>query len=39
MTLQSDNKSHSLIDNLWAELGLMTVVIVIVIALAWRYVW
>jgi hypothetical protein len=39
MTLQSDNKGHSLTDNLWAELSLMTAVTVILIALAWRYVW
>jgi len=34
-----DNKDHSLTENLWAELSLMTAVIVIAIALAWRYVW
>jgi len=33
------NKDHSLTENLWAELSLTTVVVVILIALAWRYVW
>ena len=37
--MQSDNKGDSLTDNLWAELSLMTAVIVIAIALAWAYVW
>ena len=38
MTMQSDNKGHSPAKT-WAELSLMTVVVVILIALAWRYVW
>ena len=29
----------SLTDNLWAEMSLMMVLVVIVLALAWRYVW
>jgi hypothetical protein len=33
------NKDHGLTDNLWAELSLMTAVIVIVMALTWQYVW
>jgi hypothetical protein len=39
MTMQSNNKSESLTDNLWAEMSLMMVLVVIVLALAWRYVW
>jgi hypothetical protein len=39
MTMQSDNKSRSPADNLWAQLSLLTVVAVIVIVLASRYVW
>jgi hypothetical protein len=33
-----DNEGHSLAKT-WAELSLMTAVIVIAIALAWAYVW
>jgi len=39
MTMQSNNKSSSPADNLWAQLGLLAVVAVIVIVLASRYVW
>ena len=39
MTMQSDNRGDSLTDNLWAEMSLMMVLVVIVLALAWRYVW
>jgi hypothetical protein len=39
MTMQSDNKSRSPAENLWAQLGLLAVVAVIVIILASRYVW
>jgi hypothetical protein len=39
MTMQSDNKSRSPADNLWAQLGLLAVMAVIMIALASRYVW
>jgi hypothetical protein len=37
MTMQSNNKAHSPAKT-WAELSLMTAVLVIVIALAWAYV-
>ena len=37
--MQSDNRGDSLTDNLWAEMSLMMVLVVIVLALAWRYVW
>ena len=39
MTMQSDNNSRSPADNLWAQLGLLAVVAVIMIVLASRYVW
>ena len=39
MTMQTNNKGHSLSDNLWAEMSLMMVLVVIILALAWRYVW
>ena len=38
MTIQSDNKGNSPAKT-WAELSLMTALLVIVIALAWAYVW
>jgi hypothetical protein len=38
MTMHSDNKAHSA-AKAWAELSLMTAVIVIAIGLAWTYVW
>ena len=37
--MQSDNKGDSLTDNLWAELSVLAVVTVILIILAWGYVW
>ena len=36
--MQSDNKGDSLTDNLGAEMSLM-MVLVVILALAWRYVW
>jgi hypothetical protein len=39
MTMRGDDKDHSLTDHLWPELGLLTVVTVILIILAWGYVW
>jgi hypothetical protein len=36
--MRSNNKGDSLTDNLWAEMSLMMVLVVIVMALAWRYV-
>jgi hypothetical protein len=38
MTMHS-MKGHSLADNLWAQLGLLAAVAVILILLASRYVW
>jgi hypothetical protein len=39
MTIQSDNRGHSLAENMWAQLALFAAVAVIVIVLASRYVW
>jgi len=39
MVLSSNDKDHSLTDNLWAELSVLAVVTVILIILAWGYVW
>jgi hypothetical protein len=40
MTIQSDNtEGRSLASNVWAQLALLTAVVVIVIAFAWQYVW
>jgi hypothetical protein len=36
--MQSHGKGHSP-DKIWAELSLMTAVLVIVIVLSWAYVW
>jgi hypothetical protein len=36
--MRSNNKGDSLTDNLWAEMSLMMVLVVIGLALAWRYV-
>ena len=37
MTMQIDNKSDSLGDNLWAEMTLMTAVVVILLAIFWQF--
>jgi hypothetical protein len=37
MTMQIDNKSDSLSDNLWAEMTLMTAVVVILLAMLWQF--
>jgi len=39
MTMQSDDRSRILANNLWAQFWLATAVAVIVIILASRYVW
>ena len=40
MTIQSDNtEGRSAATNVWAQLGLLTAVVVIVISFAWQYVW
>jgi hypothetical protein len=38
MTMQSANK-HGLVNNVWAQLMLVTVVALILVILASRYVW
>jgi hypothetical protein len=39
MTVRSDNKDHNQTADLWAELSLLAVVTLILIVLAWGYVW
>jgi hypothetical protein len=39
MTMQIDNKNDSLNDNLWAEMTLMTAVVVILLAIMWQFLW
>jgi hypothetical protein len=39
MTIQSDITKGRSLANFWAQLGLLTAVVVIVIAFAWQYVW
>ncbi len=39
MTMQSSNKGHAFADNLPLQMGLAAAVIVIVVVLAWEYVW
>jgi hypothetical protein len=38
MTAKTDSEGR-ILSNLWAQLGLLAVATVIVIVLAWRYVW
>jgi hypothetical protein len=37
--MQSNNHADSLTDDFWAEMSLMMVLVVIVLALTWQYVW
>jgi hypothetical protein len=39
MLTQSDNKGHGIADNMWAQMGLLAVVAVVLIALAAHYLW
>jgi hypothetical protein len=39
MTMQHDNQAHRLVNNLLAEMALFTVVVVILITMASKYVW
>jgi hypothetical protein len=39
MTMQGDNRGHRLANSLWAQLSLLTVVALILVVLASRYVW
>jgi len=37
MTMQIDNKSDSLSNNLWAEMTLMTALVVILLGILWQF--
>ena len=37
MTMQIDNKGDSLTDSLWAEMSLMTALVVILLAVFWQF--
>jgi hypothetical protein len=39
MTMQTDNKAHGLLNNPWAQIGLITVVVIVLIVAAAHYVW
>jgi hypothetical protein len=39
MTIPSEHKGGGLFNNAWAQPVLFTAVILILIALCWRYVW
>jgi hypothetical protein len=38
MITHHDNQAHRLVNNLWAEMALFTVVVVILLAMASKYV-
>ena len=38
-TLQTDDKTRGLANNLTAQFGLLTVAVIAVLAVAWRYIW
>ena len=37
--MEIDNKGDSLNDNLWAEMSLMTALVVILLAILWQFLW
>jgi hypothetical protein len=39
MTMQSDNKGRGLTNNVWAQMAILAIVIIVVIALAAKYLW
>jgi hypothetical protein len=39
VTMQIDNKSDSLSDNLWAEMSLMMALVVILLTISWQFLW
>lgn len=39
MSMHDSTKPRDIANNIWAQLGLLTVVAVILIVMAWRYVW
>jgi hypothetical protein len=39
MTMQSDNKGGGLANSLTAQLSLLAVAVVVLLIVAWRYLW
>jgi hypothetical protein len=39
MTAQTENKRHGLADNLWAQMAIVAVIAIVVIALSAKYLW
>ena len=39
MTMQSDNKGRGLANNFWAQMGGLTIVLIVVIWLAAKFLW
>ena len=39
MTMQSDNRGRGLANNLTAQLTVLAIAVVVVLLLAWRYIW
>jgi hypothetical protein len=39
MSMHGSTKPRDMANNMWAQLGLLAVVAVVFIAIAWRYVW
>jgi len=39
MSMHDSTKPRDIANNIWAQLGLLAVVAVILIVMAWRYVW
>jgi hypothetical protein len=39
MTTQTERKRHGLADNLWAQMAIVAVIAIIVIALSAKYLW
>jgi hypothetical protein len=39
MTMHSDNKRHGLANNLWAQMGLLAVAVVVLLVIASHYIW
>lgn len=39
MTMQSDNKSRGLSNNLAAQLGLLAIAVIVLLVIASRYIW
>jgi len=39
MTMQSENKGHSLADNIAAQMTLLGVAVAVLLVIAWFYIW